>query len=189
MFPQIWVAIVTFLGLSAIYIIHEIIAFQYQAVQFAWQDVTSLESKKNNQIPVMQKIANQSIVLEQRILPELIEARKAMDLISLQGIDTNNIIDAEMKMKKLIGKASYCLGTVPHIAMSKPYEQMMHDLAMLQDEIDVVLKDYNKVVAKYNKIIGFFPFSAVNFVLNRKPKIALYKAIDPFDESLLSVVS
>lgn len=160
------------------YLIREYIAVRYQRVEYSWDEALDVQRKKNLLIPDLQKISTISILFERRILRELIDARAALDLLTVTGIDTKNIIDAEAKIKCLINKTKLSSEDFPHIAGSPAYQALMDEMASIQIEAQQVMTDYNKTVESYNKLLRLFPFSLVNLLFNRKSPVDLFVEVE-----------
>lgn len=126
-------------------------------VDKAWSDVETAYQRRNDLIPSLVAIAEQSSMREETILTDVVNARANSISNNPATGDTTALDNSEQQVSGSLDRLIAISEAYPELKSNQNWVDLQTQIEGTENRINVARRDYNDVAQKYNSKIVTFP--------------------------------
>lgn len=143
----------------------------------AWSDVIAFERQKLTTLPTLEAKLKEYGAYERSLMESVTRFRTGLDALDKKEADVSQLGQVEADSRHLLRDLKLTAEAYPALQASNLVMSYLQEFSEIQANVRAGIGIFNSAVEDFNSGVQMFPWSLVNFVLNREDLVA------PFTDS------
>lgn len=137
----------------------------------AWSVVLVQERQKEKILKSLEVVVDKASEFESHIQEKITELRGDISKLSSQSIDQKQLSKVENKTAELLKGFSVSVEAYPGLKSHGLFQSYMNEITHQHSQVGAAIRMFSEHVESFNNMIGVFPSSVVNRVLNKESMV------------------